>query len=93
MRQTDAVVRYGGEEFLLVLADVSLATAQRIAERARKAVETAVVRAGDVDVQVTVSIGLAERRPGEGRGELIERADAAMYRAKTGGRNRVEVDR
>jgi diguanylate cyclase (GGDEF)-like protein len=88
LRPSDAVVRYGGEEFLLLLPEVDLAAAARIAERARAAVAASVLAR---DVRVTVSLGVAERRGNESRDELIRRADEAMYRAKQGGRNRVEI--
>jgi diguanylate cyclase (GGDEF)-like protein len=83
------VVRYGGEEFLLVLPEVSLAEAHRIAERARAAVETTPFAA--VSSSVTISLGIAEHLPGESVDALLARADEALYRAKKAGRNRVEV--
>jgi diguanylate cyclase (GGDEF)-like protein len=88
LRSNDSVVRYGGEEFLLLLPEVDLAAAARIAERARATVAASVLASG---VRVTVSLGVAERHPGESRDDLIRRADGALYRAKGGGRNRVEV--
>ena len=87
LRPSDAVVRFGGEEFLLVLPEVSLGEAQRIAERARAAVEAI----SSFPSPVTISIGIAEHRQGEAPMTLIERADAALYAAKKAGRNRVEV--
>ena len=89
LRPSDAVVRYGGEEFLLVLPEVSLAEAQRIAERARAAVELTAFMV--VPSQVTISLGIAEHLPGETVEALLSRADEALYRAKKSGRNRVEV--
>jgi diguanylate cyclase (GGDEF)-like protein len=89
LRPSDAVVRYGGEEFLLVLPEVSLAEAQRIAERARAAVELTAFMV--VPSQVTISLGIAEHLPGETVETLLSRADEALYRAKKSGRNRVEV--
>jgi len=91
LRHHDAVVRFGGEEFLLVLPEVDRALAAPVAERARAAVERHPTPVGDNEVRVTVSIGVAERRPGEERDALIKRADDALYRAKRGGRNRVEL--
>jgi diguanylate cyclase len=86
-------VRYGGEEFLLILAGVELARAERVLERARAAVENEPIRAGAARVAVTFSAGLAERRPSEPRDALIARADAALYAAKRSGRNRVKLAR
>ncbi len=79
-RGADIVGRYGGEEFLLLLADLSADGAQAVAERIRSAVEER--------LHVTVSVGIAcgtELEPAE---SLIERADAALYEAKRAGRNR-----
>ncbi|MCA9648291.1 MAG: sensor domain-containing diguanylate cyclase [Myxococcales bacterium] len=89
VRSDDAVVRYGGEEFLLVLPQVDREGALKVAERARATVEEAVLHPAYADLRVTISIGVAERRPHEPRAALVERADAAMYRAKQLGRNRV----
>jgi diguanylate cyclase (GGDEF)-like protein len=91
LRAGDAIVRYGGEEFLLILSRVDLASAGRVADRARAAVEKGAISAGGAAIGVTISLGVAERRPGEARAELIARADAALYAAKQAGRNRVEL--
>ena len=90
MRLGDAVVRFGGEEFLLVLPRASLEHAAQVAERARKSLGAEPVRAGDAVITVTASFGVAERLPDEGREGVIARADAALYRAKAAGRDRVE---
>lgn len=81
-----AMGRVGGEEFIIVLPLTSLRGALRSAERIRKAV---VRRPFEGLHQVTVSIGIAELRPGETVSSLIERADQALYGAKSAGRNRV----
>lgn len=91
VRSGDAVIRYGGEEFLLVLQGVEQTTAVRVAERTREAIASTAFRVGDETLQVTASFGVAQRRAGEGREDLYRRADAAMYEAKHKGRNRVEV--
>jgi diguanylate cyclase (GGDEF)-like protein len=82
-RRGDGVYRYGGEEFVLVLPEQSLEAGLVAAERVRAAVEE---RGG-----VTVSIGVADFRPdaGETEDQVLARADAALYRAKDAGRNRV----
>ncbi len=91
LRAADGVVRWGGEEFLLVLPGVDRALAQHIVERARMAIaEDAIVVGGDV-LRITISVGVAERHPGESRDHLIARADEALYTAKNSGRNRVEL--
>lgn len=89
LRSGDAIVRYGGEEFVMFLTDVGLGRALKIAERARKAVAGSPVLLGDTQIETTISIGVAERQPGQTRDEVIAAADEAMYRAKSGGRNRV----
>lgn len=78
--------RVGGEEFIVLLPGTSLGGALKCAERVRKAV---VRRPFDGLHQVTVSIGIAEYRPGETVSSLIGRADEALYGAKNSGRNRV----
>ncbi len=84
LRQSDFPSRYGGEEFLVVLPHTSLAGAVGAAERIRRAVEA--------ETPVTVSLGVAALgRSAESCAELVLRADRALYRAKNGGRNRVEA--
>jgi diguanylate cyclase (GGDEF)-like protein len=90
VRLSDAVVRYGGEEFLLILPSLRLRDALRVADRARRTVARVPVKVAGVAVSVTVSVGVAERSGNEARDALIARADAAMYQAKRLGRNRTE---
>ncbi|MGH9518199.1 MAG: diguanylate cyclase, partial [Terriglobales bacterium] len=78
--------RWGGDEFVVVLADSSLNEAQRAADRIRADVfgEFVLGRAGEnVRVNITASIGAAEREPGETAMQLLERADRLMYDEKT----------
>jgi diguanylate cyclase (GGDEF)-like protein len=86
VRRNDRTVRLGGEEFLLVLPGASLAEAWAVAERVRDVVASREMAHG---ATLTVSAGVAERRPGEGRASLLARADAALYQAKALGKNRV----
>ena len=86
LREGDIVARFGGEEFLIAIAGMDEATLTGVAERLRA--EVAVVDHPSVG-RVTVSIGVAFWQPGESRAELLDRADAALYRAKAEGRNRV----
>lgn len=90
-RKGDAVVRLGGEEFLLVLPGANANAATRVAERAREAVASHRIVCAKGTVQFTVSAGVAEWRAGETRDQLLERADHAMYEAKNQGRDRVRV--
>jgi diguanylate cyclase (GGDEF)-like protein/hemerythrin-like metal-binding protein len=87
LRTSDSLTRWGGEEFIVLCPSTSLTTAIILAERLRKQVnQAAFTTAG----QVTISIGVAECLIDEGWPQWLERADAALYRAKTGGRNRVQ---
>lgn len=92
LRHFDLLGRTGGEEFLVLLPDTGLAQAGVIAERLRAAIEA--MDCGDLaeGLACTVSIGMAGLRRGESLQELVQRADAALYRAKDNGRNRIEVD-
>jgi len=88
VREGDFVARYGGEEFVVVLPRADLESAVAVAERLRRAVESAEWSLRPV----TGSFGVACIRPDmETRQELIEAADQALYQAKKNGRNRVEV--
>jgi diguanylate cyclase (GGDEF)-like protein len=94
VREVDRVARYGGEEFVVLLPDVSLTDAQPLAERLREQVARQGHVEGTLALAFTVSIGVAEWRPGhDDLAQLLSRADAALYRAKQGGRDRVEVSR
>ncbi|MBO9468698.1 GGDEF domain-containing protein [Endozoicomonas sp. G2_2] len=90
--ENDLAIRYGGEEFLILLYDADLADAVRIAERLRRAIEgfrIPHVRASDHD-DVTVSVGAMAGHLARYRiSELVDGADAALYIAKRNGRNRV----
>jgi two-component system cell cycle response regulator len=89
-RDYDYPVRWGGEEFVVGLPHVDASTGTKIAERLRAAIESlSIETSAGVAVPVTASIGVATRRPGETLEALVERADRAMYAAKTSGRNRV----
>ncbi|WP_375067532.1 diguanylate cyclase [Stenotrophomonas lactitubi] len=78
--------RYGGEEFVALMPDVDLRTAELQCEFLRVAVSNL-----PLGFPVTISIGVAQHRPGETSEQTLARADAALYRAKGAGRNRVEV--
>ncbi|MGK2856060.1 MAG: GGDEF domain-containing protein, partial [Thermoanaerobaculia bacterium] len=90
-RAGDIVARYGGDEFGAILASTSRANAEAIAENARAAVDNLKIlcKSGR---QVTLSIGVATAHPETGGSEeaLVSAADAALYRAKNNGRNRVD---
>jgi two-component system cell cycle response regulator len=93
VRPYDVVGRFGGEEFLLVLADCDAQCAPRVVERIRDRIAREAVRTEQAIVSVTCSFGLITTGP-EGLGSapaLIAAADAALYRAKVEGRNRTVV--
>lgn len=89
LRNVDAVFRYGGEEFLLVLPNTDMPYLLQVAERLRKAVENLAVVHDGKRIKMSVSFGGAVAKPDEQQQELLERADAALYLAKEQGRNRV----
>jgi diguanylate cyclase (GGDEF)-like protein len=90
-RAGDALGRYGGEEFAILLPCTALDDALLVAERMRAAVENHIVTTADGDpLHMTVSIGVAVREGNENTpGELIGRADDALYQAKRRGKNRI----
>ena len=90
LRGHDAVGRYGGEEFAVLLTEVDATSAADIADRVRGRI--AGIRPGD-GIRVTASIGLALRRPSGTLNDLLGNADAALYRAKAAGRDRVYANR
>jgi diguanylate cyclase (GGDEF)-like protein len=91
LRKEDLLVRYGGEEFCVLLPDETSQGAYTMAERIRYAVEHAAFRHGRVLLPITVSAGVAEldHNADETLAELLARADEALYAAKNTGRNRV----
>jgi len=91
IRSSDVLFRYGGEEFCVLLPHTGEGGARRLAERVRTAVGTLRIPAGEETIHPTVSLGVATVVPGDGAAELLSRADAALYRAKRSGRNRVSA--
>ena len=92
LRDHDCLVRFGGEEFIVVLRRCDIRRARRVAEALRHNVASAEIETDAGIVPITVSIGLAEWRPGEQLDEVIQRADRTLYGAKQAGRDRVEID-
>lgn len=89
VRTTDALGRWGGEEFILLMPDSALPFAGEGAERLRRALEQLEIPAGGSVLKLTLSAGVVQHLPGESVVDTIERADVALYRAKSQGRNQV----
>lgn len=87
-RKVDYLFRWGGEEFMIVALETDLERASYLAERIRKAIEDSPFRGVR---RLTVSFGVAQYKKGDTDDTLLKRADAALYKAKTNGRNRVET--
>lgn len=93
LRAADVLARYGGEEFMVVLAGAPTDYAAIVAERLRLALSSDPISLGTARLSVSVSIGLAIAPAGCPVSHAIAAADAALYRAKAAGRNRVEQAR
>ncbi len=90
LRDSDVFIRYGGEEFLVVMPGARMADVVAAGERLRSAIEGYAFSDGDQVIPVTVSVGVAEHATMMNCGDdLLRRADDALYAAKEGGRNRV----
>ncbi|PSF07537.1 GGDEF domain-containing protein [Marinobacter halophilus] len=87
-RKVDTIARWGGEEFLILLPETSSEDAQASAERIRLAVAARTVQADGMDIGATISIGVATIQGSESIDRLLQRADEALYQAKSEGRNR-----
>jgi diguanylate cyclase (GGDEF)-like protein len=90
VRPTDKVARFGGEEFVVLLREIAEADVVTIAERVRSAIASLAVNTEHGDMSVTASLGWTiASDAAEDIAPAIERADQALYSAKTQGRNRV----
>lgn len=90
LRGSDMAVRYGGEEFLLVLTDTGAEPALRVAEKIRAEVEATKIPLSGGILQKTISIGVAEfPTDADTFWQVVKYADVALYKAKSSGRNRV----
>jgi two-component system cell cycle response regulator len=91
LRAADVVARYGGEEFMVVLAGAPAEYAGTVAERLLNTLAHDPIALGGILLRITASIGLALAPQGISAAVATAAADRALYRAKAGGRNRVEL--
>ncbi len=92
LRPYDTVYRFGGEEFLVCLPDTGPEEARRVLERIRRKISGSALSIGaSQSLAVTISVGVAQMAPRRPIEEITERADAALYLAKEGGRDQVRV--
>jgi diguanylate cyclase (GGDEF)-like protein len=93
VRDSDLAGRWGGEEFVLLLPGADAPGGGQLADRIREALSECSFEGSDGhQVRVTCSFGVAQHRPGAGERELFAAADRALYRAKSTGKNRVELE-
>lgn len=89
MRESDIFARTGGEEFMIILPQTTLETANEIGERIRKCIEEYHFESLG---QITISLGLVAYRENESFAEIVKRVDTALYKAKNNGRNKLIID-
>jgi diguanylate cyclase len=93
--EAGTTARYGGEEFVILLPEASLEVTQRITDTIRQSIAGRRMKrksTGENIGKITCSFGVAKYRQGEHRNEFLERADAALYRSKANGRNRITTE-
>ncbi|WP_312271283.1 diguanylate cyclase [Pseudomonas sp.] len=91
LRRTDFIARFGGEEFVVLLPNTSMEEGEPLIQALRAAIEACPFHFKGERVTITCSAGLTALQTGEGSKQAFERADQALYRAKRGGRNRIEL--
>jgi len=91
LRAVDTLGRYGGEEFVVVMPDTSLAEAHQVVERIRAVLEATPFVFRGTEISLSASFGVAALRPDESQSEWLHRVDLSMYEAKRQGRNCVVV--
>jgi diguanylate cyclase (GGDEF)-like protein len=92
VRDSDAVARWGGEEFLVLLPGLSLEEGEAVIDRILAGVRGNAIEVEGEQLLLTVSVGMALHRNGEGLSATLSRADRALYLAKQAGRDRVALE-
>lgn len=91
LRKTDFIARFGGEEFALLLPETPIEAGRQLLDTLRAGVESCPFHFKGARIQVTLSAGIASFAPNDSAGQVFERADRALYRAKESGRNCIEM--
>lgn len=91
-RTGDEICRYGGEEFLFILQNTDIVGGKEVAERVRARINGDAVHSYDKQIELTLSLGLAQASSNDTVNSLIERADKALYAAKRAGRDCVRLE-
>jgi len=91
IRSYDLLGRYGGEEFVLLITDLTITEAANIMQRIRENIEKSVINYEGVEIQITCSIGLAQFTSGDTIESSVKKSDEALYVAKNSGRNQVKI--
>ena len=92
LRPVDFIARFGGEEFVLLMADTPLTTGLQLVDKLRTAIEACPFHFKGEPVTITLSIGVSAFRAGDRSDQVLKRADEALYRAKHRGRNCVDAE-
>ena len=92
LRSTDFLARYGGEEFAMLLPGADIESAQQLADQIRLHIGECGFRYSDAHIPVTLSCGLSSFTPGDSLESVFQRADRALYQAKSMGRNRCRIN-
>ncbi len=90
-RSSDFVTRYGGEEFAIILPSTKVANVAKAMDKIRLLICKSPFNYKSAPISISMSFGMCEAQPGDSIESLFSRADAALYKAKEAGRNRVEI--
>jgi diguanylate cyclase (GGDEF)-like protein len=92
IRKEDLFIRYGGEEFLIILPNSNIEDTYKIAEKIRKEIEKITININNNTIKFTISLGISEIHKDDiSIYDAIKRADVNLYKAKKEGKNRVEI--